>query len=201
MILFRSNRPTYGVIDLVQSKRADIGMAGAFLSTERMYRVEMSSQHSTDCAAFITLASKALPRYRAIMGPFQWPVWLAIIATYLFAIFPLTFSDRMTLRHLIGNWTEIENMFWYMFGTFTNSLTFKGENSWSRSKKSSTRLLIGFYWMFSIIITACYTSSIIAFVTLPMFPKTVDSISDLIYGSYRIGTFGNLSVASDLRQY
>lgn len=77
------------------------------------------------------------------MGPFQWPVWLAIIATYLFAIFPLTFSDRLTLRHLIGNYSEIENMFWYMFGTFTNSLTFKGEYSWSQSKKSSTRVLIG----------------------------------------------------------
>lgn len=173
-------------------------------------------KHSTDCAAFITLASKALPRYRAIMGPFQWPVWLAIIATYLFAIFPLTFSDRLTLRHLIGNYSEIENMFWYMFGTFTNSLSFKGEYSWSHSKKSSTRVLIGmyapflwvvdfeyktfkfpsikhstgFYWVFSIIITACYTSSIIAFVTLPLFPSTVDSINDLVSGFYRIGTFG-----------
>lgn len=77
------------------------------------------------------------------MGPFQWPVWLAIIVTYLFAIFPLTFSDRLTLRHLIGNYSEIENMFWYMFGTFTNSLSFKGEYSWSQSKKSSTRVLIG----------------------------------------------------------
>lgn len=42
--------------------------------------------------------------------------------------------------------------------------------------------------MFTIIITACYTSSIIAFVTLPVFPETVDSISDLLGGFYRIGT-------------
>lgn len=44
--------------------------------------------------------------------------------------------------------------------------------------------------MFSIIITACYTSSIIAFVTLPVFPSTVDSTSELVSGFYRIGTFG-----------
>lgn len=136
-------RPTYGVIDLVADRRADMGLAGAFVSVERLQQVEMSHQHSMDCAAFITLASKALPRYRAIMGPFQWPVWLAIIITYLFAIFPLAFSDRLTLSHLIGNWGEIENMFWYVFGTFTNSLTFTGEFSWSNSNKSSTRLLIG----------------------------------------------------------
>lgn len=50
--------------------------------------------------------------------------------------------------------------------------------------------------MFSIIITACYTSSIIAFVTLPVFPDTVDSINDLISGFFRIGTFGRFGSPS-----
>lgn len=53
---------------MVEARQADIGLAGAFISKERTDRVEMSFQHSSDCAAFITLASKALPRYRAIMG-------------------------------------------------------------------------------------------------------------------------------------
>lgn len=42
--------------------------------------------------------------------------------------------------------------------------------------------------MFTIIITACYTGSIIAFVTLPIFPETVDTIEQLQGGFYRIGT-------------
>lgn len=42
--------------------------------------------------------------------------------------------------------------------------------------------------MFTIIITACYTGSIIAFVTLPIFPETVDTIDQLQNGFYRIGT-------------
>ena len=135
------------MIDLIESHTADIGLAGAFMSNERIARIEMSLPHSTDCAAFITLASRALPRYRAILGPFQWQVWVAIIFTYIFAIFPLAFSDRLTLSHLFGkrgvNWGEIENMFWYVYGTFTNSLTFTGEFSWSNTKKTSTRMLIG----------------------------------------------------------
>nr|QGW45447.1 ionotropic receptor 21a [Bradysia odoriphaga] len=183
--------PTYGVIEDISRRRADIGIAGAYVASERLSLIDMSTQHSSDCAAFITLASKALPRYRAIMGPFQWPVWVAITAIYLLAIFPLAFSDKLTLSHLIGNWSEIENMFWYVFGTFTNSLTFTGRNSWSCTKKSSTRLLIGWYWVFTIIITACYTSSIIAFVTLPIFPETVDSISGLLNGFFRVGTLEN----------
>lgn len=190
--------PTFGVIDDVRSRRADFGLAGAYVTSDRLALAEMSAQHSSDCAAFITLTSKALPRYRAIMGPFQWPVWLAIIAAYLLAIVPLAFSDRLTLRHLLGNWSEIENMFWYVFGTFTNSLTFGGQFSWSTTKRSSTRLLIGFYWVFTIIITACYTSSIIAFVTLPVFPETVDTIAELVRGYYRFGTLCEFRVRSDV---
>lgn len=59
------------MIDLVEAHRADIGLAGAFMTSERILRIEMSLPHSTDCAAFITLASKALPRYRAILGEQQ----------------------------------------------------------------------------------------------------------------------------------
>uniref|UniRef100_A0A182IZF1 Ionotropic glutamate receptor L-glutamate and glycine-binding domain-containing protein n=2 Tax=Anopheles atroparvus TaxID=41427 RepID=A0A182IZF1_ANOAO len=176
------------VMDEILRRQADIGLAGIYVTNERNLAAEMSVSHSTDCAAFLTLMSSALPRYRAILGPFQWPVWVAIILIYLLAIFPLAFSDKMTLRHLLGNWSEIENMFWYVFGTFTNSLTFQGENSWSNTKKASTRMLIGIYWLFTIIITACYTGSIIAFITLPVEPERVDSVDQLNRGFYRIGT-------------
>lgn len=49
----------------------------------------------------------------------------------------------------------------------------------------------GCYWVFSIIITACYTGSIIAFVTLPVFPDFIETIDDLIMGFYRIGTLSS----------
>lgn len=82
-------------------------------------------------------------RYRAIMGPFQWTVWLALTVVYLFAIFPISFSDKLTLKHLIKNPEEMENMFWYVFGTFTNAFSFSGRMSWSKSNRMSTRLFIG----------------------------------------------------------
>lgn len=78
----------------------------------------------------------------------------------------------------------------YVFGTFTNCFTFVGKNSWSSSKRDSTRMLIGWYWVFTIIITSCYTGSIIAFVTLPVFPTTVNTISQLLAGFFRVGTLG-----------
>ncbi|KAH8260334.1 hypothetical protein KR026_009693, partial [Drosophila bipectinata] len=184
-----------GVVDNIQQQIAqravDIGMSGIYLTEERLRDTDMSVGHSRDCAAFITLASKALPKYRAIMGPFQWPVWVALICVYLGGIFPIVFTDRLTLSHLLGNWGEVENMFWYVFGMFTNAFTFTGKYSWSNTQKISTRLLIGAYWLFTIIITSCYTGSIIAFVTLPAFPDTVDSVMDLLGLFFRVGTLDN----------
>ncbi|XP_033151273.1 ionotropic receptor 21a [Drosophila mauritiana] len=189
----RSN--TRGVVDAIQEqiieRTVDIGMSGIYITQERLMDSAMSVGHSPDCAAFITLASKALPKYRAIMGPFQWPVWVALICVYLGGIFPIVFTDRLTLSHLMGNWGEVENMFWYVFGMFTNAFSFTGKYSWSNTRKNSTRLLIGAYWLFTIIITSCYTGSIIAFVTLPAFPDTVDSVLDLLGLFFRVGTLNN----------
>lgn len=100
------------VIREVYQNRADIGVAGVYITVDRLELAEMTVGHTRDCAAFLTLASKALPRYRAIFGPFQYTVWIALTATYLLAIFPLAFSDKLTLRHLVGNASEVENMFW-----------------------------------------------------------------------------------------
>nr|ALM24946.1 ionotropic receptor 21a.3 [Athetis dissimilis] len=180
--------PGDSVIKEITMGRADIGIAGMYLTNDRIKEIDVSLPHSQDCAIFITLMSTALPRYRAILGPFHWHVWVALTFTYLFGMFPLAFSDKHTLRHLLHNSGEIENMFWYVFGTFTNCFTFLGKNSWSKTDKITTRLLIGWYWIFTIIITSCYTGSIIAFVTLPVFPETVDTIKQLLAGFYRVGT-------------
>lgn len=97
---------------MMREGRANIGTSGLYVTQDRTHDFDMSHGHSQDCAAFITLTSTALPRYRAILGPFQWTVWLALTLVYMFAIFPITFSDRLTLKHLIKKPEEIENMFW-----------------------------------------------------------------------------------------
>ncbi|GJQ67070.1 hypothetical protein Trydic_g21960 [Trypoxylus dichotomus] len=179
--------PIDKVIDNVKDGVVNVGLSGIYLTSERLQKVDTSYPHSYDCAAFISLTSTALPRYRAIMGPFHWTVWLTLTIAYLFVIFPLAFADKLTLRHLLKSPGEIENMFWYVFGTFTNCFTF-GKETWTKSLKVTPRILMGFYWIFTIITTACYTGSIIAFITIPFYPATVDTIQQLLRGRYKIGT-------------
>jgi len=48
--------------------------------------------------------------------------------------------------------------------------------------------VLGWYWLFSIIISACYTGCIIAFVTLPVYPSYVDNGYDVLYHGFKVGT-------------
>ena len=79
------------------------------------------------------------------MGPFQWGVWLCIIGIYLAAVIPLAYSERRSWKHLFTSCAVVSHMFWVVFGTFTNLFTFKGENSWNRSRKNGTCVVIGMY--------------------------------------------------------
>ena len=82
-------------------------------------------------------------RYRAIFGPFRWEVWLALTLTYLLAIFPIAFSAYHTWKYIFNKPSEIENMFWYVFGTFTNLFTFTGKKAWSKTRMNATLMFIG----------------------------------------------------------
>lgn len=81
------------------------------------------------------------------MGPFLWDVWISITLCYILAIVPIAFSAWHTLRPLIQHPLEIENMFWYVFGTFTNCFTFRGQFSWTKSARNSTKLFIGMFYL------------------------------------------------------
>ncbi|XP_063240116.1 ionotropic receptor 21a [Bacillus rossius redtenbacheri] len=140
-VILRSSQAS-GVVRELVAHRAHVGLAGLYVSPYSLGQMTLSVGHSIDCASFITRTSTALPRYRAIMGPFHWSVWLALTLTYLLAIFPVAFSHQHSLSDLLKNPWQMENMFWYVFGTFTNCFTFTGKQSWTSTDKNATRMFI-----------------------------------------------------------
>lgn len=51
-------------------------------------------------------------------------------------------------------------------------------------------MISGTYWVFTIIITAAYSSSIISFITIPTYFDVVDNIHDLTEEEFKIGVAG-----------
>lgn len=96
-----------------------------------------------DCAAFISKSSTALPKYQAVLGPFDPAVWILVAFVYLIAILPFTMNTNYTFISLITKPSRLLHMFWYVFSTFTNSFVVKNPLLDSGIAKNATSLLIG----------------------------------------------------------
>ncbi|XP_012274212.1 ionotropic receptor 21a [Orussus abietinus] len=167
---------------------ASVGVGGIYKTRDVVSQFDTTVSHVEDCAAFISLASMALPKYRAVMGPFSVTVWILLICAYLLAILPFSLNTEYSLLSLITRPSTTNNMFWFVFSTFTNSFKVKDPLLKHGLGKNSTSLLIGIYWVFTIIITSCYTGSIIAFITVPIYPDAMETTKELLWYRYRIGT-------------
>ncbi|XP_016844519.1 ionotropic receptor 21a isoform X1 [Nasonia vitripennis] len=163
-------------------------VGGIYLTQELSESFDATLPHAEDCAAFISLASTAIPKYRAILGPFQLSVWLLLCAAYFVLIIPLSFNSNYTILSLFKHPSGLNNMFWFVFSTYTNSFVVENPLLNYGIAKNSITILLGIYWIFTIIVTACYTGSIVAFITLPVYPSAIESAAEFLAYRYRIGT-------------
>ncbi|CAB3360215.1 Hypothetical predicted protein [Cloeon dipterum] len=180
------NEGTNPLKEAVASLGAEIASGGVFFSRET-HDLATTVPYTQDCAVFLTRASTALPRHRAILGPFQLVVWIILTLVYIFLSMASAASPHAKGRPRASQ-TRLD-AFWLVFGTFTNAFFVRGR-VWS--DRISVRILLTFYWIFTVIITAAYTSSIIAFVTMPVFPSTVESAEEILnIKGFRWGTLGS----------
>ncbi|XP_011501708.1 PREDICTED: glutamate receptor ionotropic, kainate 5 [Ceratosolen solmsi marchali] len=167
---------------------ASAATGGIYQTEELIKSFDIIAPYTEDCAAFISLASTAIPKYRAILGPFQYSVWMLLCAAYFFLIISLTFNSNFTILSLLKHPSKINTMFWFVFSTYTNSFVIKSPFLNDGIARNSITILLAIYWVFTIIITACYTGSIIAFITLSVYPSAVETADELLTYRYRIGT-------------
>nr|QNL15114.1 ionotropic receptor 21a [Aulacocentrum confusum] len=188
-----TNSSIYAVMEDVLNEQVSAAVGGIYRTDDVIIKFDNTVSHMEDCAAFISLSSLALPKYRAVMGPFQPGVWVLVCLVYFIAIIPLCMNTNYTLWSLIIHPSRFLDMFWFVFSTFTNSFVVKNPLLDTGLAKNSTSLLIGIYWVFTIIITSCYTGSIMAFITVPAFPAAINSAEQLLEEGYDIGTLGEIS--------
>ncbi|XP_058803801.1 cilia- and flagella-associated protein 58-like [Phymastichus coffea] len=171
----------------LEAAKADVAHGLSSVAIGGIYRTieleegtfDATRPHLEDCAAFVSLASTALPRYRAVLGPFQLAVWLMLCLSYLALVVPL--SRGAAPGRLL-------DAFWFVYGTYTNAFAVRSPPLGSDPAGQARALLLAVYWLFTIIVTACYTGSIVAFITLPVFPAALERADELARQRYRVGT-------------
>ncbi|XP_066981968.1 glutamate receptor ionotropic, delta-2-like [Macrobrachium rosenbergii] len=115
------------------------------------------------------------PKWPGLLYPFSGAMWLLVLSTVAFTAFLLTvFLTFMPEQQKPGMAFLL-----IMAGVVNQSVHYTVANSWSR-------LYTGWWWLCALIITCGYTSNLIAFLTVPVFPTRIETVDQLAASGLRV---------------
>ncbi|KAL3318847.1 hypothetical protein Ciccas_002498 [Cichlidogyrus casuarinus] len=121
-----------------------------------------------------------------ILNPFDWSLWLAICASLMISstiiwfcsyVSPLSAWNRNLPEAIADEVSWIENV-WSCVG----SITLQGVDFYPSAL--SSRTVIGFFWIFSVIVQNTYQADMTAILTKVNFEPTISRLSDFVTTQY-----------------
>ncbi|CAP23262.2 Protein CBR-GLR-7 [Caenorhabditis briggsae] len=174
-----------GLIGALVSGSADIALAPLSVMAERENDVDFTVPYY-DLVGTTILMKKADVEYSLFkfMKVLEWPVWLCIVAAYLFTSVLLWIFDRFSPYSFTNNQERYQNdiekrqfslkeCLWFCM----TSLTPQGGGE--APKNISGRLVAATWWLFGFIIIASYTANLAAFLTVSRLEQPISSLDDL----------------------
>ncbi|XP_043220420.1 glutamate receptor ionotropic, delta-1-like [Amphibalanus amphitrite] len=172
-----------GLVRMLIDGRADVAGALA-LNPVRQTVIDNTQSFYTDY--YDLLAPKARLDHGLFIykDPFTDEVWLGIFVTMVVTSLLLYLMTRASPHYgpqppgaRRQGLFRFTNCLWYMYGATINQ---GGEHL---PTALSGRLLVGFYWLFTLICVATYSGNLIATLTVPRVAPVVRDVDDLISGA------------------
>nr|XP_027232618.1 glutamate receptor ionotropic, delta-2-like [Penaeus vannamei] len=165
--------------DLVYNGK-DLVVNSLLLTEQPFAEFDSTYPYHMESYAFILEIPPPVPQWRGLLYPFTKLMWGAIIGTTLavivllqlcLAVAPDT-QDASQVFLLVSSGSV-----WA--GVVRQSVKHSLGTSW-------TRLWAGFWWLATLIITTGYTSNLVAFLTVPVYPKRIETVDQLAASKLRI---------------
>ncbi|KAA0192262.1 Ionotropic receptor 131 [Hyalella azteca] len=164
-----------GTMGTLQHDAADFSMLLTWLR-ERFEVVDFTRVYVTEPLVTITLKAQVLPEIMSLSRPFSGTLWLLVVpSVFLFGLVlylayrtlaSCSASDQETLQTL-ATATLIS---WQMF--FQVNITLRPRNT-------TIRILVLSWWLFSLLVTIAYKSSLIAHLSVPGADRPIDTLEQV----------------------
>uniref|UniRef100_A0AAR5PL56 Ionotropic glutamate receptor C-terminal domain-containing protein n=1 Tax=Dendroctonus ponderosae TaxID=77166 RepID=A0AAR5PL56_DENPD len=124
-------------------------------------------------------------RLFSFMNPLAVEIWIYVLAAYVSVSFTLFVMARFSPYEwnnphpchqdsdIVENQFSVSNSFWFITGTFLR------QGSGLNPKATSTRIVGGIWWFFTLIIISSYTANLAAFLTVERMITPIESAQDL----------------------
>nr|XP_053641783.1 glutamate receptor ionotropic, delta-1-like [Cherax quadricarinatus] len=162
-----------GMIGQLQREETDFSTIVA-PTAGRLKVVEFLKAYPSDVMVITSLKPALLPAYLSIIRPFSEEVWAALLLSMMAWVMILWLLQRAWWYAADGQKVQFINAMLYGWGALL------GQPPPDPSVNLSGQMLVGWWLMFCLVISAVFSSSLIAHLTVQGKSPTLDSFQDLI---------------------
>jgi hypothetical protein len=178
----------YGAVARLIYGETDMAIGSFFILKHYLSQLDMSIPLEVVCTSFLIPNPLPRPRYLALILPFRLDLWLLVLAI-CFLLGPLGLyglgrveRERETAEHAV--FRQGPHAVLTSFRLMTQVALHLWPKFWS------TRLYVGWYWLFWLCITLAYRAAMVSFLTIPLFENPIDSLAELAESKLRVGGWG-----------
>ncbi|KAI8115905.1 kainate 2, Glutamate receptor ionotropic [Lucilia cuprina] len=175
-----------GIVRELMERRADLAVASMTINYARESVIDFTKPFMNLGIGILFKVPTSQPtRLFSFMNPLAMEIWLYVLAAYILVSFTLFVMARFSPYEwnsphpclkdsdIVENQFSVSNSFWFITGTFLR------QGSGLNPKATSTRIVGGIWWFFTLIIISSYTANLAAFLTVERMITPIESASDL----------------------
>ncbi|XP_015191006.1 PREDICTED: glutamate receptor ionotropic, kainate 2-like isoform X2 [Polistes dominula] len=195
-----------GIVRQLMDKKADLAVGSMTINYARESVIDFTKPFM-NLGISILFKARQVPtshpaRLFSFMNPLAIEIWLYVLAAYVLVSVTMFVVARFSpyeWNHpyschvgpeIIENQFSLSNSFWFTIGTLMQ------QGSDLNPKATSTRIVGGIWWFFTLIIISSYTANLAAFLTVERMITPIENAEDL--ASQTDITYGTLDSGSTM---
>ncbi|KAM9394287.1 glutamate receptor ionotropic, delta-2 [Pholidichthys leucotaenia] len=165
-----------GLMGELVYKRADVGLSALTITPERESVVDFTTRYMDYSVGVLLRKAERTVDMFACLAPFDLSLWACIAGTVLLVgilVYLLNWLNPPRLPMGTVSSTTLYNSMWFVYGSFVQQ---GGEVPYTTL---ATRMMMGVWWMFALIVISSYTANLAAFLTITRIENSIQSLQDL----------------------
>ncbi|XP_069034168.1 glutamate receptor ionotropic, delta-2 isoform X1 [Embiotoca jacksoni] len=165
-----------GLMGELVLKRADVGLSALTITPERESVVDFTTRYMDYSVGVLLRKAERTVDMFACLAPFDLSLWACIAGTVLLVgilVYLLNWLNPPRLPMGSVSSTTLYNSMWFVYGSFVQQ---GGEVPYTTL---ATRMMMGVWWMFALIVISSYTANLAAFLTITRIENSIQSLQDL----------------------
>ncbi|XP_064153353.1 glutamate receptor ionotropic, delta-2 isoform X2 [Anguilla rostrata] len=165
-----------GLMGELVFKRADVGLSALTITPEREGVVDFTTRYLDYSVGVLLRKAERTVDMFACLAPFDLSLWACIAGTVLLVgllVYLLNWLNPPRLPMGSVSSTTLYNSMWFVYGSFVQQ---GGEVPYTTL---ATRMMMGVWWLFALIVISSYTANLAAFLTITRIESSIQSLQDL----------------------